>query len=144
MPSALPKKVLDRAVRVMKQGIRALGIDIGAAKGDIKLTPEGPEIGELAARLSGGYMSGFTYPLATGVDLMSAAIRSPWANIPGDLTPRWNRVSAERAIIPRAGRITSGARPRKSTRLAGSGKYLYYVQNRRPLPGTHQQPGQVR
>lgn len=107
MPSALPKKVLDRAVRVMKQGIRALGIDIGAAKADIKLTPEGPKIGELAARLSGGYMSGFTYPLATGVDLMSAAIRISMGEHPGDLTPKWNRVSAERAIIPAEGRITS-------------------------------------
>ncbi len=107
MPSALPKKVLNEAVRVMKQGIRALGIDIGAAKGDIKLTPQGPMIGELAARLSGGFMSGFTYPYATGVDLMSAAIRISMGEHPGDLTPRWNKVSAERAIIPRAGRITT-------------------------------------
>ena len=31
-------------------------------------------IGELAARLSGGFMSAYTYPLSSGVDLMKAAI----------------------------------------------------------------------
>ncbi len=106
MPSAMDPEVVTRAVEVMKQGIRALGIDVGAAKGDIKLTPEGPKIGELAARLSGGYMSGFTYPLATGVDLMSAVLRISMGQDPGDLTPKWNRVAAERGIIPRPGVIT--------------------------------------
>ena len=106
LPSALPQKVQDEAIEVMKQGIRALGIDTGAAKGDIKITPQGPKIGELAARLSGGYMSGFTYPLATGVDLMSAALRIAMGEPPGDLTPRFNRVSIERAIIPAPGKIT--------------------------------------
>ncbi len=107
MPTALDDAVVARAVAVMKQGIRALGIDVGAAKADIKLTPEGPKIGEIAARLSGGYMSGFTYPLATGVDLMSAILRISMGQAPGDLTPKWNRVAAERGIIPRAGVITA-------------------------------------
>ena len=106
LPSALPRKVQEQAIEVMKQGIRALGIDIGAAKGDIKITPQGPKIGELAARLSGGYMSGFTYPLATGVDLMSAILRISMGEDPGDLTPKYHRVSAERAIIPSPGRIS--------------------------------------
>jgi biotin carboxylase len=107
MPTIMPQKVQEEAVEVMKQGIRALGIDTGAAKGDIKITPEGPKIGELAARLSGGFMSGYTYPLATGVNLMSAALRISMGEDPGDLTPKFNRVSAERAIIPPPGKITS-------------------------------------
>ncbi|MEA1996822.1 MAG: ATP-grasp domain-containing protein [Gemmatimonadota bacterium] len=106
LPSALPPEVQNEAVEVMKQGIRALGIDTGAAKGDIKITADGPKIGELAARLSGGYMSGFTYPLATGVDLMSAALRISMGDHPGDLAPRYNRFAAERAIIPSPGKIT--------------------------------------
>lgn len=107
MPSIMPQKVQKQAVEVMKQGIHALGIDTGAAKGDIKITPDGPKIGELAARLSGGFMSGYTYPLATGVNLMSAALRISMGEDPGDLTPRFNRVAAERAIIPPTGKITS-------------------------------------
>jgi biotin carboxylase len=35
----------------------------GMVKGDIFLTNDGPVIGELAARLSGGFMSGWSYPL---------------------------------------------------------------------------------
>jgi len=57
-----------------EEGIKALGINMGCAKGDIKITSDGPKIGELAARLSGGFMSAYTYPLSTGVDLMRAAI----------------------------------------------------------------------
>jgi len=119
LPSAMSRKIQDEAVKVMKQGIRALGIDIGAAKGDIKITPEGAKIGELAARLSGGYMSGFTYPLATGVDLMSAILRISMGEAPGDLTPSLNRVAAERAIIPSPGRITRIAGIKEAQSLPG-------------------------
>ncbi|MEA2062089.1 MAG: lactate dehydrogenase, partial [Gemmatimonadota bacterium] len=62
--------------------------------------------GELAARLSGGFQSGFTYPLATGTDLMSAALRISMGEEPGDLRPKFNRTACERAIIPEPGLIT--------------------------------------
>ena len=106
LPSAMPKADLHAACRVMIQGIRALGIDIGAAKGDIKMTPQGPKIGELAARLSGGFHSGFSYPLATGVNLMEAALKISMGEPPGDLRPKRHRVAGERAIIPEPGLIT--------------------------------------
>jgi isopentenyl diphosphate isomerase/L-lactate dehydrogenase-like FMN-dependent dehydrogenase/biotin carboxylase len=103
MPSRLPKEVQDAACNVMKQGIRALGIFIGAAKGDIKITKEGSMIGELAARLSGGFMSAYTYPLATGVDLMKAAIEVALGQEPGNLEPDINMTAIERALIPKPG-----------------------------------------
>jgi len=103
MPSALSKKMLDDACDVMRQGIHALGINIGAAKGDIKVTKNGAMIGELAARLSGGFMSAYTYPLSTGVDLMKAAIEIALGQEPGNLTPVINRVAIERAIILKPG-----------------------------------------
>ncbi len=105
MPSNRSKKVLNKAVEVMKKGIAALGIDIGAAKGDIKLTKKGPMIGELAARLSGGYMSGYTYPYATGVNLIKGAIEIAIGDAPTDLKPKFHKVSYERAIIPNPGYI---------------------------------------
>ncbi len=103
MPSALPKKILKDATDVMTQGIKALGISIGAAKGDIKITEKGAMIGELAARLSGGFMSAYTYPLSTGVDLMKAVIEVAMGEEPGNLEPVMNRVAIERAIIARPG-----------------------------------------
>ncbi len=103
MPSSLPEKTIKEACDVMTQGIRALGISIGAAKGDIKITPRGAMIGELAARLSGGFMSAYTYPLSTGVDLMQAAVEVAVGQEPGNLEPLVNRVSIERAIITSPG-----------------------------------------
>jgi isopentenyl diphosphate isomerase/L-lactate dehydrogenase-like FMN-dependent dehydrogenase/biotin carboxylase len=103
MPSSLSREVQADACDVMKMGIRALGITIGAAKGDIKITKDGPMIGELAARLSGGFMSAYTYPFSTGVDLMKAAIEVALGQEPGNLEPILNRVSIERAIITKPG-----------------------------------------
>ncbi len=103
MPSALPEDMIKDACDVMKRGIQALGLTIGAAKGDIKVTKTGAMIGELAARLSGGFMSAYTYPLSSGVDLMKAAIEVALGQEPGNLEPVLNRVSIERAIICKPG-----------------------------------------
>ena len=107
LPSTLPADQQAQAVEVFKQAIFALGIDIGAAKGDIKITPEGPKIVEIAARLSGGWMSAYTYPLATGVNLYKAAIQIALGEKPTDLTPKTSLVSAERSLLPPAGKILS-------------------------------------
>lgn len=103
MPSALSQEMINDAINVMKQGIHALGITIGAAKGDIKVTKNGAMIGELAARLSGGFMSAYTYPLSSGVDLMKAAIEVALGQEPGNLEPIFNRVAIERAVICKPG-----------------------------------------
>ncbi len=99
MPSNLSRETQDEACAVMRRGITALGLTIGAAKGDIKITKKGAMIGELAARLSGGFMSAYTYPLSTGVDLMRAVIEISLGQEPGNLEPLFNRVAIERAII---------------------------------------------
>jgi biotin carboxylase len=99
MPSALAPDVLRQAEEVFARGIRALGITEGAAKGDIKITSRGPVVGEIAARLSGGYMSGWTYPYASGVEVTAAALRIALGLPPGELSPTRSWVSAERAFI---------------------------------------------
>ncbi len=103
MPSNLDEKILQEAREVMTKGIRALGITTGAAKGDIKVTPKGVMIGEMAARLSGGFMSAYTYPLSSGVNLMKAIIEVAMGQEPGNLEPVINRVSIERAILAKPG-----------------------------------------
>jgi len=103
MPSSLSREIQESACHVMKLGIRALGLDIGAAKGDIKITRDGPMIGELAARLSGGFMSAYTYPFSSGVDLMKAAIEVALGQEPGNLEPVISQYSIERAIITKPG-----------------------------------------
>lgn len=55
-------------------GVKALGLTHGAAKADIKYSAKGPVIGEIAARLSGGYMSGWTFPYASDLNLTAQGI----------------------------------------------------------------------
>ncbi|TGL03382.1 ATP-grasp domain-containing protein [Leptospira bouyouniensis] len=107
MPSALPKDVLDEVERVMAGGMRALGIHLGAGKGDIKVTKDGVKIGEIAARLSGGFMSAFTYPLSTGVNLNRAALLISLGETPDNLEPVVNRVSIERSLLSKPGKLIS-------------------------------------
>ena len=105
MPTAYPEKDVAEVVRVFEAGIRALGIRNGAAKGDIKLTSRGGYVGEIAARLSGGYMSGWTYPYASGVDPAAGALDIAVGIAPRDLTPKREWVSAERAFISIPGAV---------------------------------------
>jgi len=103
MPTDLPQKQVEDAINVFNKGIKALGIEVGAAKGDIKVTSEGAKVGEIASRLSGGFMSAYTYPYSSGVNLIKAGINIALGEPPGDLEQRYNRVSVERAIIPGSG-----------------------------------------
>jgi biotin carboxylase len=106
IPTAFPQAAQEEILRVFRLGVKALGIDNGAAKGDIKLGPDGKaRVGEIAARLSGGYMSGWTYPYSSGVELTRAGIRIALGLEPGDLKPKLALVSAERAWISIPGKV---------------------------------------
>ena len=69
MPSNSDENVLEAVKEVFMHAVRALGIRNGAAKGDVKWDGQKAVIGEVAARLSGGYMSGWTYPYSSWVEL---------------------------------------------------------------------------
>ena len=107
MPSNAAPEMLEEVQKIFKDAIRALGITHGAAKGDIKMTESGARIVEVASRLSGGWMSAHTYPLSSGVNVIRAAIEIALGQRPTDLTPKLNRVAAERALIPPPGKILS-------------------------------------
>ncbi len=74
-PSILPQAQSEAVKRLAESAGRALGIKTGIAKGDMVLTPEGPKVIEIAARLSGGWFCTDQVPLSTGVDLVGAAVR---------------------------------------------------------------------
>lgn len=84
MPSATSNDNMLSLYSTFVKGIKALDLSCGAAKADIKLTPKGPMIGEIAARLSGGYMSGWTFPYASSCPLTEQAER-----IALNLEPTW-------------------------------------------------------
>ncbi|MDR0553202.1 MAG: ATP-grasp domain-containing protein [Treponema sp.] len=109
IPAELPPEPREALLDVFTRGVRALGLTgatpVGAAKGDLKLTPRGPMIGEIAARLSGGYMSGWTFPYASAVEVTRGAIRAAMGKAPGNLKPRRDWTCAERAFISIPGKV---------------------------------------
>lgn len=105
MPSGLENEILENVSDVFKRGIKAIGIDNGAAKGDIKITEKGIKIGEIAARLSGGYMSGWTYPYSSGIEITEAGLNIAAGFEPGKIKPIEKTFSAERAFISIPGNI---------------------------------------
>ena len=74
-PSILNDKQRRQVSNLAEQAAAAMGISSGIAKGDMVLTPDGPKVIEMAARLSGGWMSSDQIPAATGVDIVGAAIK---------------------------------------------------------------------
>jgi biotin carboxylase len=107
IPTDIDEKSAAEIIDVFKRGVRALGIKDGAAKGDVKLTQKGVMIGEIAARLSGGYMSGWTYPYSSGVEPTRAAIQIAIGEKPPLTPPTRQWTSAERAFISIPGKIDS-------------------------------------
>jgi biotin carboxylase len=119
IPSEAPAERIEEMTAVFNSGVKALGITIGAAKGDVKYSPRGPVIGEIAARLSGGYMSGWTYPYSSGVEVTAAALNLAVGLPAGDLKPRWQGISAERAYISIPGKIEEISGVRAAEQMVG-------------------------
>lgn len=119
MPSALPAEILAEAECVMAAAMKALGIHTGAGKGDLKVTADGVKVGEVAARLSGGFMSSHTYPQHSGVNLLRAAIQIALGDAPDGLEPTRNRVAIERGILSRPGKILAFSGKAKMERVPG-------------------------
>ncbi len=74
-PSTLTAEQRRQVIELAEQAARVMGIKNGIAKGDMVLTSQGPKVIEIAARLSGGWMSSDQVPMATGVDIVGAAIK---------------------------------------------------------------------
>jgi len=108
-PSAMPSPAQRRIAATAMDAGRAIGISSGSVKGDMVWTDRGPYVIEIAARLSGGWMSTDQVPLGTGVDLIGCAIRLALGEqVPAeDLRPRWHRGVAIRYFFPRPGRVTA-------------------------------------
>jgi len=109
MPTVIEKEKQTSMLETFCAGICSLALagkeNIGAAKGDIKFTENGPMIGEIAARLSGGYMSGWTYPYSSGALPIKGAILAAMGRKPEGLVPVKNRTCAERAFISIPGTV---------------------------------------
>ena len=94
-PSRLTSKVLDQIKAVAISSVEALGITLGPAHVEIKVTEKGPKIVEVGARLGGDYITTDLVKLSTGVDMVEASLMTALGE-DVDLMHKHNRVSAIR------------------------------------------------
>jgi len=106
-PSTLTQEQQDAVSRLAERAATAMGISTGVAKGDMVLSKSGPKVIEIASRLSGGWFSTDQIPLATGVDLIGAAIRLALGEKVSeeDLIPKYQKGIAIRYFFPEPGRV---------------------------------------
>lgn len=109
VPSRLSADERAEVERVVVQASRALGVERGVTKGDVVLTPAGPKVIEIAARLSGGDFCESLVPLGTGVNYVRAAIALAIGEEPEleALAPRFERHVANRYLFPGPGRLVA-------------------------------------
>lgn len=73
-PSQLPEETKDAIIKVVKQAVKAIGLENGPSHTEIMITQEGPKVVELAARLGGDFITSKLVPLSTGVDMVGLSI----------------------------------------------------------------------
>lgn len=73
-PSQLPEDVQNGIRNIAILAIKAIGIQNGVSHVELKITPNGPKIVEIAARLGGDYITAKLVPLSTGVDMVKNSI----------------------------------------------------------------------
>ena len=110
-PAVLCVTTYDDIWHIMEQAGRAVGMgDVCGGhifKGDLILTDDGPKVLEVTPRLSGGFDSGWTSPLAHGVNYTKGALLlalgEPLEKAMPFFVPRWYRHAACMAVLGPSG-----------------------------------------
>lgn len=104
-PTRLADRDRRRVEEAAVQGVRALGIDWAAAHAEVRLSPDGPRLMEIGARLGGDFITTELVPRSTGIDMVEGAIRLALGEEP-DLRPRHApQGAAIRYLRPRSGTV---------------------------------------
>lgn len=106
-PSILGKWDQNVINETFRKAVDDLGINFGAAKGDIKLTENGVMICEIAARISGGFLSGWTYPFTSGINQHYNLVRAHLGEPLISQEEQAYGYSAERVLMSIPGQIKS-------------------------------------
>ena len=72
-PSRLPLNQQDDIRKVAEAAIKAIGMQNGPTHTEIKVTPSGAKLVEIAARLGGDFITSRLVPLSTGVDMIECS-----------------------------------------------------------------------
>ena len=110
MPTVVEGTMLRKVDNLLEQAGRALGIRRGVAKGDVAFDADGnPRMIEMAARLSGGWMSSGLIPVTTGVNIVKTMIEIALDKTPilSASTPKICKHAALRYFFPTEGILKS-------------------------------------
>lgn len=94
-PSTLPTADVDKIKDLACRAVKSVGINCGPSHVEIKLTPTGPKMVELGARMGGDCITTHLLPLSTGIDMVKATIDVSLGLVP-DITPVLHKGSAIR------------------------------------------------
>ncbi|SVB92034.1 uncharacterized protein METZ01_LOCUS244888, partial [marine metagenome] len=121
MPSNLPDETQKEAIQIAEKAIKSLGINFGAAKGDILIHNNTPYVLEMASRTSGGRFASHQVPAATGVNVLFPLIKMSVSDPISveEFKPKFNRGSSQRYIIPNPGKIVSVTGVDKARKIEG-------------------------
>jgi len=102
-PSILPIEIQKEVIDLVERTIRVLGINFGAAKGDVLIDKGVPKIIEMAARTSGGWFGAGSIPAATGINMLKPLLQMAVGEDPdlGSLKPTKQMGCAQRYVIPK-------------------------------------------
>jgi biotin carboxylase len=104
-PSLFTKTDQQQIVEAALRGVRALGIDWSAAHAEVRLSPNGPFLMEIGARLGGDFITTELVPRSRGIDMVAGAIRLALGEVP-DLTPKHEaRGACIRYLTPQPGKV---------------------------------------
>lgn len=105
-PSMLPAEDVEKIKDLACRAVKSVGINCGPSHVEIKLTPTGPKIVELGARMGGDCITTHLVPLSTGIDMIKATIDVSLGLKP-DIAPTQQKGSAIRFFDASCGVISA-------------------------------------
>ncbi len=107
IPTSVDLNALTAVNSLIEKAAHSMGIHWGPVKADIVLTPTGPQIIELAARLSGNYLATHHIPMAYGVNIVDCMIKLALGETvhADELIPKWKKYLGVRYFFPEVGVI---------------------------------------
>lgn len=126
-PSRLSENVKNQIKEVAIGAVEAVGIKNGPAHVEIMVTPKGPKMIELGARMGGDCITTHLVPLSTGIDMIECTIRCALGEAP-DVTPKFNKGSAIRYFKTESGTIKSISGVDEAEKISGV-KEITFVKN---------------
>ena len=117
-PSMLPAEDVEKIKDLACRAVKSVGINCGPSHVEIKLTPTGPKMVELGARMGGDCITTHLVPLSTGVDMIKATIDVSLELTP-DITPTLHKGSAIRFFDAPNGIITAIEGVEEAKSIAG-------------------------